>query len=52
MSVNGINFKTPVKVWSGRPADYLNIKVFGALKFMHIKQDEIAAPKCYFNMIT
>ncbi|MCI50054.1 retrovirus-related Pol polyprotein from transposon TNT 1-94, partial [Trifolium medium] len=37
----GIDLKTPIKVWSGRPADYSNLKVFGSLAFAHVKQDKL-----------
>ena len=43
----GINLKTPMKVWSGRPTDYSNLKVFGALVFAHDKLDARAV-KCVF----
>ncbi|KAK2454519.1 hypothetical protein QL285_002067 [Trifolium repens] len=46
----GIDLKTPMEVWSGRPADYSNLKVFGALAFAHVKQDKLdaRAVKCVF----
>ena len=46
----GIDLKTPMEVWSGRPADYSNLKVFGALTFAHIKQDKLDTRdvKCIF----
>jgi len=37
----GIDFKTPMEVWSGKPADYSSLKVFGALAYAHIKQDKL-----------
>ena len=39
-----------MEVWSGRPADYSNLKVFGALAFAHVKQDKLDAwaVKCIF----
>ncbi|CAJ2668093.1 unnamed protein product [Trifolium pratense] len=46
----GIDLKTPMEVWSGKPADYSNLKIFGALAFAHIKQDKLdaRAVKCVF----
>ncbi|PNX72588.1 copia LTR rider, partial [Trifolium pratense] len=45
-----IDLKTPMEVWSGRPVDYSNLKVFGALAFAHVKQDKLDARaiKCVF----
>jgi len=39
-----------VEVWSGRPTDYSNLKVFRALAFAHVKQDKLDARvvKCIF----
>jgi len=39
-----------MEVWSGRPANYSNLKVFGALTFVHAKQDKLdaRAVKCIF----
>jgi len=39
-----------MEVWSGRPADYSNLKVFGALAFARVKQDKLdaRAVKCIF----
>jgi len=46
----GIDLNTPMEVWSGRPADYSNLKVFGALAFANVKQDKLdyIAAKCIF----
>ncbi|KAK2414224.1 cysteine-rich RECEPTOR kinase [Trifolium repens] len=46
----GIDLKTPMEVWSGRPCDYSNLKIFGCLAFAHIKQDKLdaRAVKCVF----
>ncbi|KAK2447548.1 secreted RxLR effector protein [Trifolium repens] len=46
----GIDLKTPMEVWSGRPADYSNLKVFGALAYAHVRQDKLDAKavKCVF----
>ncbi|CAJ2637310.1 unnamed protein product [Trifolium pratense] len=46
----GIDLKTPMEVWSGKPADYSNLKIFGALAFAHVKQDKLdaRAVKCVF----
>jgi len=46
----GIDLKTPMEVSSGRPEDYSNLKVFGALAFAHVRQDKLDARvvKCIF----
>ena len=46
----GIDLKTSMEVWSGIPADYSNLKVFGALAFAHVKHDKLdaRAVKCIF----
>jgi len=46
----GIDLKTPMEVWSGRLADYSNLKVFRALAFSQVKQDKLDARnvKCVF----
>lgn len=33
-----INFKTPYKLWSGKPADYSHMRVFGCPAYAHVKQ--------------
>ncbi|KOM37136.1 hypothetical protein LR48_Vigan03g051700 [Vigna angularis] len=38
-----LNYKTPMEVWSGRPADYSHMKVFGSLAFAHVKGDKLDA---------
>src|SRR4030067_1462565 len=45
-----IDLKTPMEVWSGQPADYSTLKVFGSLAYAHIKQDKLdaRAVKCVF----
>jgi len=46
----GIYFKAAMEVWSGKPADYSSLKVFGALAYARIKQDKLEgrAVKCLF----
>jgi len=46
----GIDFKTPMEVWSGKSAYYSSLKVFGALAYAHIKQDKLERRtlKCVF----
>jgi hypothetical protein len=46
----GIDFKTPMEVWSGKPTNYSTFKVFSALVYAHIKQDKLEARalKCVF----
>ena len=38
---SGINFKTPIELWIGKPADYLNMRVFGCPAYAHIKQGKL-----------
>ncbi|KAH9801673.1 hypothetical protein KPL71_001112 [Citrus sinensis] len=38
---SGINFKTPIELWTGKPADYSNIMVFGCPAYAHIKQRKL-----------
>ena len=49
----GIDLKTPMEVWSERPADYSNLKVFEALAFAHVRQDKLyaRAVKCTYLSI-
>ena len=37
----GINFKTPIELWTGKPVDYSNIRVFGCPAYAHIKQGKL-----------
>ena len=32
-----INFKTPIEMWSGKPTDYSNLKIFGCTAHIQIK---------------
>lgn len=45
-----IEFKTPIEIWSGQPADYANLRVLGCMAYAHIRQDKLAARalKCIF----
>jgi len=45
-----LNCKTPIEVWNGRPANYDNLREFGALTFALIKKDKLEAhaKKCIF----
>ncbi|WVZ23807.1 hypothetical protein V8G54_002351 [Vigna mungo] len=47
---SALNFKTPMEVWSGRPADYSHLRVFGSLAFAHVRGDKLdsRAAKCIF----
>ena len=36
-----INFKTPIELWTGKPADYSNMRVFGCPAYAHIKQGKL-----------
>ena len=35
-----IDFKIPEKVWLGRPVDYLSLKIFGCLAYVHVQSGE------------
>ena len=45
-----IEFKTPKEVWSGKPADYLNLRIFGCPAYMHVSEGKLEprARKCIF----
>ena len=36
-----IDFKTPVKVWSNKPTDYLMLKVFGCPTYYHVNEGKL-----------
>ncbi|KAL5806266.1 hypothetical protein ACOSQ4_028999 [Xanthoceras sorbifolium] len=36
-----IEFKTPEEVWSGKPADYSNLKIFGCPAYMHVSKGKL-----------
>ncbi|KAH9770981.1 hypothetical protein KPL71_012549 [Citrus sinensis] len=38
---SGINFKTPIELWTGKPADYSNLRVFGYPAYAHTKQGKL-----------
>ncbi|XP_075106992.1 putative mitochondrial protein AtMg00710 [Nicotiana tabacum] len=45
-----IEFKTPFEVWSGSPADYSNLKIFGCLAYAHVRDGKLEpmTKKCIF----
>ena len=45
-----LNLKTPEEAWSGHPANYSRLKVFGCTTYAHVKQDKLQprALKCIF----
>ena len=47
---NVIDLKTPIEVWSGTPADYLNLRIFWCPTYAHIDDDKLEqrALKCMF----
>ena len=47
---SAIGFKTPMEMWSGSPANYQNLKIFGCTAFAHVKQGKLdpRAIKCVF----
>jgi hypothetical protein len=36
-----LNKKTPIEVWSGTPADYLQLKVFGCTAYAHVDNGKL-----------
>ena len=36
-----IEFKTLEEVWSGKPADYSNLRIFGCLAYMHVSEGKL-----------
>ncbi|KAH9782268.1 hypothetical protein KPL71_008823 [Citrus sinensis] len=38
---SGINFRTPIELWIGKPADYSNLRVFGCPAYAHTKQGKL-----------
>ena len=36
-----IDCKTPNEVWSGKPAHYYNLKVFGCPTYYHVRESKI-----------
>lgn len=47
---SAIKFKTPKDIWSGKPVDYNNQKVFKCMEFSHVNEGELSprAKKCAF----
>jgi transposase InsO family protein len=45
-----LNKKTPIEVWSGTPADYSRLKVFGYTAYAHVDNEKLEprAVKCLF----
>ena len=37
---SAIDFKILEEVWSGRPVDYLSLKIFGCLAYVHVQSGE------------
>ncbi|KAH9687012.1 hypothetical protein KPL70_014605 [Citrus sinensis] len=37
-----LDFKTPFEMWHGKPASYVNLKVFGCPAYAHISQGKLA----------
>ena len=48
--LSALQFKTPQEVWSGKPPDLSNLRIFGCLAYAHINQGklELNAIKGYF----
>jgi hypothetical protein len=42
--------KTPEEVWSGKPADYSNLRIFSCPTYAHVNEDKLepGANKCIF----
>ena len=47
---SGINFRTPYELWSGKPADYSHLRIFGCPAYVYVKQGKLEprAFKCVF----
>lgn len=47
---SALEYKTLMEVWSGSPANYSNLRVFGALAYAHVKKDKLDARaiRCLF----
>ena len=45
-----LNKKTPIEVWSGTPADYSQLRVFGCTAYAHVDNGKLEsrAIKCLF----
>jgi hypothetical protein len=45
-----IDKKTPIEVWSGSPADYSHLRVFGCTTYAHVDNGKLepTAVKCIF----
>ncbi|KAL3514411.1 hypothetical protein ACH5RR_027128 [Cinchona calisaya] len=45
-----LNFKTPEKIWSGTPADYSDLRIFGCPAYMHVNDEKLEsrAKNCIF----
>lgn len=45
-----LDFKIPEEIWSGTPADYSDLKVFGCPAYMHVNDEKLEsrAKKCIF----
>ena len=45
-----VDFKTLVKIWSGKPADYSNLRIFGNTGFVHVNEEklQLRAIRCIF----
>ena len=45
-----IELKTPMEMWSGHPANYENLRIFGCIAYAHVKQRKLEprAKKCIF----
>ena len=45
-----LNKKTPIEVWSGTPADYSQLRVFGCTAYAHVDNGKLEprAVKCVF----
>ncbi|KAH9648352.1 hypothetical protein KPL70_025549 [Citrus sinensis] len=37
-----LDFKTPFEIWHGKPASYVNLKVFGCPTYAHVNQGKLA----------
>ena len=38
---SGIQLKTPYEMWSGKPADYSNLRAFGCTVYYHVSEGKL-----------
>jgi hypothetical protein len=41
LSSNAIEFKIPEEVWTGKPVDYSNLRIFGCPAYAHVNNGKL-----------